>query len=252
MKTKLLVTAVAAILGSSMVSAQIVDQNPGASNGNIPQGGPATLYSQLDDPGGNGAPAQNFEMGYEIYDNEAADDFVVTDAEGWDIESIDTVMTTSVGAPDSFRVTFYADNSGLPGSVICSRDGETNFSGSYSIVLSSPCSVPQGTVFMGIAANQSFAAAGQNFWSNRATVTGNPAAWINPGDGFGSGCTDWGDAGAVCGVGGGGGSYDFLFAVNGQVSAPAVVYQVPTLAPLGLGILALGVGIAGYRRQRKA
>ena len=33
----------------------------------------------------NGAPAQNFQSAYDPYDSVGADDFVVTDAEGWTV-----------------------------------------------------------------------------------------------------------------------------------------------------------------------
>jgi subtilisin-like proprotein convertase family protein len=55
-----------------------------------------------------------------------------------------------------------------------------------------------------------FASGGQWFWSTASDGNGNPFAFQNPGDGFGSGCTSWGYG---CGVAGGTGP-DLLMNVS--------------------------------------
>jgi len=46
-----------------------------------------------------------------------------------------------------------------------------------------------------------FTTYGQWFWNQITTSVGNPSHFRNPGDGFGNGCTDWGERLADCGVG---------------------------------------------------
>ncbi len=195
----------------------------------IPEGS-GVLYDQTSDPAGNGAPVQNFEPGLEIYDNQGADDFEVTDAAGWTIDRLNFVISqAATGTPDSVDVAIHANSPGggttdLPGAVICGYtalpSGQTGTPASaFNVVLPAPCILPQGRYWVSLVANQSFAASGQVFWSNRLVQDFSGAAWVNPGDGFGTGCTTFTPM-TVCGVGGNTVAPpkpDFLFQIVGVV-----------------------------------
>ena len=80
-----------------------------------------------------------------------------------------------------------------------------------------------------------------------------PAAWRNPGDGFASGCTDWGTI-VTCGVGGGV-DPDVLFQIlgttggGGEPAAPP--RELPTLSQWGVLMGAAGLALLGLLRVRR-
>lgn len=230
-----------------------------------PAGGALLLYDQTDNASGNGAPDQDFEAGFDAYDCMGADDFVVTDASGWTVQRVVTVGTQSAGGtPTSVDVTFYANSPGggdtdLPGATVCSYPAliPTSGNASFTIDLPTDCVLPPGIHWVGIQANQNFGGGnGQHFWSNRTVQSGNESAWINPGNGFGSGCTTWTPQ-TTCGVGGGT-NPDFLFQIYGQVGGlyePPVIQEIPTLGTLGFAALLLLLAASAFwalRRARRA
>lgn len=248
--------AIAAALGlSSAVPAQVADENPGSSGG-VPtlSGAAVTLWDQTDMASGNGAPDQDFEAAYDVYDAEGADDFVVPGGVQWTIEEIATVGTQGAGgAATSVDITFYQDNGGLPGAAIgaCTYAGviPVETAGSFAITLPTACTLTPGTYWLGQQTNQDFASDDQHFWSNRTAANGNNAAWRNPGDGFGSGCTDW-DAMTTCGVGGGT-NPDFMFSLAGS-EGPLAATSVPVNNRWGLGALVLMLmGLSGWALSRR-
>lgn len=262
MKQSILGAAIAAgLVLAGAADAVMIKQSNQA--GAIPPGiraPSAVLYSQLDNPAGNGVPDQNFESSIDAYDAIAADDFVVGDADGWTIEQISTVGTYSVAGPvDSVNVAIRANSPGggnpdLPGTAVCSYSNvvpTTDSSGSFVIDLPTDCIVGPGTYWLEIQVNMDFGAGGQHFWSNRSTQTGSEAVWVNPGDGFGTGCTTYSPQ-TTCGVGGGV-APDLLFQIDGVVGG-LVVPSTPVpvdsrFALIGLGILLAGAGAVALRRK---
>lgn len=207
--------AVVAALGTSGSAAFAMTDAAGAT-GVVPTPRGGVLYDQTDSASGNGAPDQNFEAAFDAYDSEAADDFVVTEPTGWTINRINTVGTTGTPGGALVDVNFYMDVGGAPDTVaICSYSAisPTDTLGSFNIDLPTDCILPPGTHWVAIQVDQNFGTFGQHFWSNRSVDNGSGGVWRNPGDGFGSGCTDWSTAGTVCGVGGG--FNDFLFSLEG-------------------------------------
>ncbi|HSN55034.1 MAG TPA: hypothetical protein VLT32_10190 [Candidatus Sulfomarinibacteraceae bacterium] len=185
------------------------------------------LYDQTDNAGGNGAPDQDFEAAYDIYDCEGADDFDVTWVDGWLVQRVDTIGTSG-GTSSSVDVVFYGDSAGFPGAQLCSYSGiaATDVSGSLSITLPSGCTVPQGRAWVAIQVNQDYATNGQHFWSNRSVASFSESVWRNPGGGFAvPACLDWGRQATTCGVGGGT-NPDFLFQIWGENAQPG-----PTATP---------------------
>src|SRR5688572_21826473 len=80
----------------------------------------SVLYDQTGGASGNGAPSQDFEAAFDVYDSNGADDFTVTDA-GWAIDGISVVGSTNgFDASTDLNVWFYTDGGGVPGSLICS------------------------------------------------------------------------------------------------------------------------------------
>ena len=181
----------------------------------------AVLYDQTDNASGNGAQEQDYEPMFDTYDSEGADDFVVTGTSGWDIDGVITVGTTGQGGSNSVSVTFYGDGGDQkpdPDNVLCSyvdlQPGVdyTDAGGSHTITLPTVCSIPGGTkAWVNVHTRQDFFASGQHLWSTRSATSFDGAVWRNPGNGFGTGCTEW-TAMSSCGVGGGG---DFLFQILG-------------------------------------
>jgi uncharacterized repeat protein (TIGR01451 family) len=175
-----------------------------------------------------GFPSQNFESSSDSYDSAGADDFVVTDAAGWSVGAFNFQIGMSAGGDPSsatYDINVYPDSGGLPGvATSCAYSALTGTvdatQTSVSVSLPTPCNLAAGTYWVSMVANLDFAVGGQMFWSlsTQTPAPGADAAWENPGDAFGSGCTSWGDN-ATCGAGS---SFTTaLFQVIGSVGSPA-------------------------------
>lgn len=251
--TLLVVLAVAtapAVVDAAMSSAAGTSGNPlsGAGRQNM-------LYDQADDASGNGAPDQDFEAAYDIYDSEGADDFDVTWADGWYINQVQTVGSYSTTGPvATVNVAFYADAGGSIGSQICAYNGivpADTTGGSLVIDLPSDCFVGTGMAWVAVQSQLDVGTSGQHFWSNRNTANFSGAMWQNPGDGFGTGCTTW-TAMTTCGVGGGFPDFQFqLWGYEGTGPTPTppppsgALNPVPALSSYGIiAMVLMIVGIA--------
>jgi hypothetical protein len=266
-KTLLASGIAAAMFAASSASAlPLQSSNAGAAvqpTFTVPNG-MTTLYDQADNASGNGAPVQNFEAGYETYDNEAADDFVVP-AGGWTVSTLNMVTTQSTGftGTETADVTFYTDAGGLPSTTaVCSFAGATATvaAASTTIDLTGGCSLGAGSYWVAVMVNQDFATNGQIFWSNRTVQSNNTGVWRNPGDGFGTGCTNWATT-ASCDSGGGpvgGGFPDFQFQLIGAVGGGGIplepARELPTLSQWSALLAASGlalIGMLGLRRRSR-
>lgn len=195
------------------------------ASGVVPNSPTGVLYSQTDNASGDGAPAQDFEAQYNIYDSEGADDFVVPANTQWTVDGV-VIVGTSGGTTPSVDVAIYPDSATYPGATaVCSYLDVTTLTGSgtLNITLPTPCVLGPGTYWLAFMSNQTFAGSGQYFWSNRSTTSNSGSVWRNPGGGFGTGCAAW-TRQTTCGVGGGV-SPDFLFQISGTagpVAAPSI------------------------------
>ncbi len=163
-----------------------------------------------------GWSSQDLGAGYEEYNSEAADDFVVTDGP-MEILSISFVGTYSTGGGplEYINIRFYEDNSGIPGDLISeflSVPCDTELkSGLATADLPSEVILNNGTYWISIVAVMDFDIGKQWFFNESTTSNGALWHWRNPGDGFGTGQTDWGPGEDAFSAQG----HDLAFALHG-------------------------------------
>jgi hypothetical protein len=220
-KTSLLAAAAVLALTSGFASAapSAAVSSHGALRVVPAQNPDAVLYDQMDNDSGIGITSQNFEASLDIYDNMGADDFKVPTGFIWKVSEVDVagVYYNGAGPAASVHVAFYKSKGGLPSKLVADFPAEvytdsTGF-GSFNIKLSSKAKLKAGKYFVGVAANMDFGVGGQWGFETRSVQSGDPAAWQNPGDGFGTGCTTWGVE-SVCIVAGQG--PDKMFRIIGK------------------------------------
>jgi hypothetical protein len=193
-------TAVAMVLGiaAAIAPAASAGGSPGFAHQGTAKAAPRNtarvLYDQNDHDTGVGITSQNFEVKYDAYDNQAADDFTVPGGHTWKIRNV-TVTGTSFDGPGpvrSMNVSIYADGGGLPGALIASKKKKgKDDNGSFTLTFVHPIDVPAGVNWLSVQANMDFEISGQWGWVSRSVQSGNPAMWQNPGDGFETGCATW-------------------------------------------------------------
>jgi hypothetical protein len=256
-KTKLMMAITPLLfVATTSVNAQIANQNSNINTLNsisAPAGGNVVLFDQISLPASNGAPDQNFEAAYDIYDSEVADDFVVPGPMDWNINRVNIVGTYSAAGPAvSVDIAIYPDNAGVPDAANpvagCSFTGlpiTTDTAGSFATDLPAGCLLTPGSYWMGHITNIDFAVGGQHFFSNTLTLANSEAHWVNPGDGFGTGCTTFTPGGSVCGIGGGA-AFDLLYSLEGTESLP-IPTAVPTMTMYGMALMILTLGFFGRR-----
>jgi hypothetical protein len=166
----------------------------------------APCYSQMATDSGNAAVSQNFtDAGgtLDAYDNQAADDFQLK----------------------AFNVQFCAWHKSKPCHKLKIKNSSqknlkkytgptgANVEGNFVIQLNKPVTLPKGKYWISIQANMPFnsGSTGEFGWELIQPTVMDPSMWINPGDGFASGCTTWKDLGTCLALGA---SYDTAFAIN--------------------------------------
>lgn len=187
----------------------------------------ALLYSQLSPISPHhGVPYQD-GVGV-LLDSEAADDFAVPAGQVWNVDRVVSrgfVLPASSGLPEAVDVAFLLDDGGKPGLPVCEFSAVANVtlepeeSGhTLHIDLPSPCTLCAGTRYW-VALQAVDDDGGSYTWRQSPLLAGHPAAWRNPNDGYGTGCTDWAAAAATCGQGDGE-SPDLAFELYGVAHAP--------------------------------
>jgi len=167
--------------------------------------GKVLLYSQLDSPGAQATNTQNFEAANDAFDNELADDFVVP-AGGWSIDTVfvDGLYFNGPGPTPTVHVKFYANSGALPGAAVAGCDYPAvvpaDAAGNLTMALAPPCVLAPGTFWVSVVANMNLTPGGQYGWGDRTVTSNSPAAWRNPGGGFGTPCAAFGARGATCGI----------------------------------------------------
>ncbi len=232
--------------GVRLIEARRVTGSPGAKPGTSgPSGSPdaprtyagplAVLYDQTDNPGANSITSQEFDAANSIFDNQAADDFVVPASDGgWAVEEVYVagVYFNGPGPTPLVDVYFYEDSAGLPGSQLYAYEDWAAFSdaaGSLTVDLSSsPAVLSPGTYWVSVRADMDFTPNGQWGWTERTVQSNSPSTWRNPGDGFGTGCVDW-SVRTGCNVGT---QPDLIFQLVGETSCGTDVPWV-SVSPAG-------------------
>lgn len=164
------------------------------------------LYDQYDNLSVSTVSSQNFEPGFDNYDAQAADDFVVPSGDVWLVDQVEVSGAyRGNGRTASVNVFFYASKGAVPGAPVMSDTMLLPSSGldtgSFLIPLSHPLALPAGAYWVSVQANEDYAGGGQWFWRNRRDpVVNSFAAWRNPGGGFGRpSCTvQWGSRALIC------------------------------------------------------
>src|SRR2546423_8510571 len=200
-KAALLVSAAAVALAGGLAFAgdrHIAPTSAGSSAKARPfiSGAPpglVTLYDQNGDDASDSIDSQNFESSFDAYDDQAADDFVVPSPHVWAVKEVDVTGVYFVGSgpANSVNLFFYKDSGGLPGALLhtCTVVPTDNF-GSFVIKLPRICHAKfkAGHYWISVQVNMDFSTGGEWGWERNSIVHDNPAAWQNPGDGFGTGC----------------------------------------------------------------
>jgi hypothetical protein len=179
----------------------------------------AVLHDQYDNMGTSSFPSQDFEQAIDNYDAQGADDFAVPAGETWNITEVDVYGDYSAGSvgSESFHVFIYQDAAGLPGPVVYTALNQSYSTGNdidFVITLSTPAVLTEGTYWVSVQSRMDYNGNDQWYWKDRSLQSNNPAAWQNPGDGFGSGCTAWAVRTSCLGSAG----PDYVYRLIGNVS----------------------------------
>jgi hypothetical protein len=191
-------------LGSTMqlpIASSDTDRDPSAlPTSDFPTGG--VLWDQYNNPATEppiNIGSQKFEPAMAAFDDQAADDFVLaTPPPGINIfvtrVRVMGEYSEGGGPASSFNVYFYSNGAGnLPGALIAAflNQPYTGTPPDFTIDLPHPFPLSPGTNWVSVQARQDFNPNGQWFWHNRIVQSNASAAWQNPGNGYGTGCTIW-------------------------------------------------------------
>jgi len=177
------------------------------------------LYDQNSDLQGYSDISQNFESSFDAYDSQGSDDFTVPDGAKWRVKEVDVsgLYFNGPGPANSENVFIYKANAhGVPGRLKAEFDnvsGSDDGVGDFVINLGNGAKLKAGHYFVSVQANMDFGVGGEWGWSTRNTQVGSPAAWQDPGDGFGTGCTSWANERDCLGDVGG---PDHMFTLRGK------------------------------------
>ena len=184
--------------------------------------GSVTLYDQNDEDAGVAVISTVFDDAgptYPLYDAYAADDFRVPPGHRWKIREVDVTGTYALGSdpPLQIDVQFYGSSKGLPSGfplMDCWVSSFVENQGSFAIKLPRSCNagLKGGKTYWLSVVPLMFQ--DEWTWETRNSRNRNPAAWENPGDGFGTGCTVWNVMTSCISTDGVG--PDFMFTLKGN------------------------------------
>jgi hypothetical protein len=192
------------------------------------------LYDQTNSAG-TGTVSQNFEAANDAFDSQAADDFVVRAGSVWTIQRVNVngVYFNGAGPAASVNVTFYFNSGTLPGAAVpggtYTNLPMTDTAGNFSVPLPTNLVLSAGTYWVSVQANLNFTPDGEWGWLDRTVQSNSPAAWQNPGGGFGFGCLTWGARAGTCSVDPA--APDQIFQIVGCLGAASPT-PTPTPCPL--------------------
>jgi hypothetical protein len=200
-----------ATAGSSRVSP--MHRSPQSSLTSQPLATGSACARQDDNDNGVGVISQNFEADFDAYDSRGADDFAIKRRCVVREVDVNGAYFTGIGPAVSVHVTFYLDDGRAPGERIVSQNHldyrDPSGLGNFRIPLTVPVTFRPGRYWVAVTANIDFREGGEWGWNTNNTARGDKARWKNPGDGFDTGCTDWGKVKACLGDGGQGPDLSF-------------------------------------------
>ena len=145
---------------------------------------------------------------------EGAADFVVPPGTTWTLSSLVVTAFDQGNDVSSFNVAIYADNSGVPGTVVTGQTDAGTGGGSpgnETITLNPVIVLPSGTYWLVLqGATTSFW-----YWATNATTVGNPGMWRYPTLFFAHGCSSFSP---TAGCFGDSAMNDYLFQLVGTSS----------------------------------
>ena len=195
----------------------------------MPQSPQVVLYDQYNNASTTASLSATFDD-FPTFNADLADDFVVPGGQTWNVESIDAdgIYFNGAGPAFNWNVFIYADNAGLPGTLVYSTLNQpVSVSGTtFTINLSPAACLAEGHYWIEIQANMDFATQGEWGWTDRTVQSNSPAAWQNPGGGFGL-CPSW-TSKLICIPTAGG--PDQAFRINGTTGSCGGT-PTPTLTP---------------------
>ena len=194
----------------------------------IPKFPEVILYDQLDNPGTSSWTSQEFPDMPEVT-SFLADDFFVPGGQSWRVTEVyaQGAYFNGTGPANNFNVFFYEDDGGLPGTLVSSRIAQpyVESDGVFEVTLTAPVTITSGTHWVSVQAHQPFDPNGQWGWTERTVQANSPAAWQNPGGGFGI-CPTW-DLRTTCL----GGAPDQMFRLIGTIGPPPTPTATPRSRP---------------------
>lgn len=162
------------------------------------------LYDQYDSPADYAFNSNDFTDLFG-FDAELADDFDVPPGFQWSVDSLEVAggFTPGQSGFQSVNVFFYTNNpvAKRPAFRTCSHfhlTPTTNNAGSFVIDLPTACNFPAGKWWLVVQANVAWRNGSGSawYWVTRTVQSGEKAKYQNPGNGWGYGCTSWGDRAA--------------------------------------------------------
>ncbi|MEO5952863.1 MAG: kelch repeat-containing protein, partial [Chloroflexia bacterium] len=188
--------------GSTKQQTGKIQASTGARNPNK-SGSPAapaapfvTLYDQYNNDAGVGTSSQDFEPGFDNFDDQVGDDFVIPAATTWTINEVDLAgqYFNGAGPAASMNVYFYANGGTLPAAAVYTATNlaYTNTAGNFVVPLTVPAVLTSGTYWVSVQARMDFSPNGQFAWNDRSVQSNSGAAFRNAGGGFAcSGGNGW-------------------------------------------------------------
>jgi len=192
------------------------------------------LYDQYDNASGAATLSATF-TDFVTFGADLADDFVVPAGEDWTIESIDAdgLYFNGSGPATDWNVFLYTDSGGLPGGIVASQMNlpATQVGSTFTVNFAPSVQLAAGHYWIEIQANMTFATEGEWGWTDRTVQSNSPAAWQNPGGGFGL-CPTWAPKLLSCVTTAGG--PDQVYRINGtNGGGTPTPTPTPTATPAG-------------------
>jgi hypothetical protein len=152
-----------------------------------------TCFASGTTDSGVGIVSQNFEASFDAYDNQGAADFKVKKKCAIKTVSAAGIYFNGSGPARDENVTIYKDKKGKPGKVVTSQTVAGSDSGGSFTIPIKKTKLKKGTYWVSVQANLDFSVGGEWGWETTLDQSGKGDMWKNPGDGFATGCTNYGD-----------------------------------------------------------